>query len=161
VSEPLVVHAPVPGRVLPMAQVPDPVFAQAMVGPGAAIDPQRGMVVAVAPVAGSISTLHPHAYVVVTDSGRGVLVHLGIDTVQLKGEGFRLLVAKGDQVSAGDPVVEWDTAAIEAGGRSPICPVVALDASADAIHLLALSSADGSGDDVVQAQTGDGLFSWD
>ena len=54
-----------------------------------------------------------------------MLVHLGIDTVQLKGEGFTLLAAEGDDVEAGAPVVEWDPAAVEAGGRSPVCPVVA------------------------------------
>jgi PTS system glucose-specific IIA component len=67
-----------------------------MVGPGAAVDPPRGPLQAVAPVDGQIVKLHPHAFVVVTASGRGMLVHLGIDTVQLKGEGFRLLAAEGD-----------------------------------------------------------------
>ena len=66
-----------------------------------------------------------------------MLVHLGIDTVQLKGEGFRLLAAEGDEVQAGTPVVEWDPAAIEAGGRSPVCPVVALDGDADDVRALA------------------------
>ncbi len=65
--------------------------------------------------------------------GHGVLVHLGIDTVKLKGEGFDLLAAEGDEVTAGQPVVGWNPAAIEAGGRSPICAVVALDANADAL----------------------------
>jgi sugar PTS system EIIA component len=58
--------------------------------------------------------LHPHAFVVVTSSGRGVLVHLGIDTVQLRGEGFRLLVAEGDEVAAGTPLA---TGQVEAGAK--------------------------------------------
>ena len=74
------VLVPVPGRMLPLPEVPDPVFAGAMVGPGVAVDPPRGPVQAVAPVDGRIAKLHPHAFVVVTASGRGVLVHLGIDT---------------------------------------------------------------------------------
>lgn len=82
--------------------------------------------------------LHPHAYVIVDDDGKGVLVHLGIDTVQLKGEGFELLAAEGDRVSAGQPVVAWDPAVIEAGGRSPVCPVVALDAPVEAVTGVAL-----------------------
>ena len=132
-ADELQVLAPLPGRVLPLSEVPDPVFAGAMVGPGAAVDPPRGPVQAVAPVDGRIAKLHPHAFVVVTPSGRGVLVHLGIDTVQLEGEGFRLLAAEGDEVTAGTPLVEWDAAVVEAGGRSPVSPVIALDAPPEAI----------------------------
>jgi PTS system N-acetylglucosamine-specific IIA component len=127
------VRSPVTGRVVGLAGVPDPVFAQAMVGPGTAVDPERGPGHAIAPVTGKIVKLHPHAYVVVDAEGHGVLVHLGIDTVKLKGEGFDLLAAEGDEVTAGQPVVGWNPAAIEAGGRSPICAVVALDANADAL----------------------------
>jgi PTS system N-acetylglucosamine-specific IIA component len=127
------VLSPVTGRVVGLAGVPDPVFAQAMVGPGTAVDPERGAGQAIAPVTGTIVKLHPHAYVVVDAEGHGVLVHLGIDTVKLKGEGFELLAAEGDEVTAGQPVVGWNPAVIEAGGRSPICAVVALDAGADAL----------------------------
>ena len=147
----LVVFAPVPGRVVRMADVPDPVFAASLVGRGAAVDPTRSRHRAVAPVGGRIVKLHPHAFVVVTQDGRGVLVHLGIDTVQLKGEGFTLLAADGDEVAAGAPVVEWDPAAVEAGGRSPLCPVVALDAAADALRLV----ADGG-----EIAVGAKLFTW-
>ena len=132
-SGPLPVLAPLAGRAVPLADVPDPVFAAAMVGPGRAVDPERREQTAVSPLAGRVVKLHPHAYVVLADDGRGVLVHLGIDTVQLHGEGFRLLVAEGDEVQAGDPVVVWDPAAVEAGGRSPVCPVIALDAEASAL----------------------------
>ncbi len=137
-SEPLTVLAPVTGRVLAMAEVPDPVFAESMVGPGLAIDPDSdsGATVAVAPVAGKILKLHPHAYVIISVSGRGVLVHLGLDTVQLKGEGFRLIASEGDEITAGTPVVEWDPGVIAAGGRSPICPVVALDGAAQDVQPL-------------------------
>lgn len=127
------VLSPVSGRVVGLAGVPDPVFAQAMVGPGTAVDPERGPSQAIAPVTGKIVKLHPHAYVVVDEEGHGVLVHLGIDTVKLKGEGFDLLVGEGDEVVSGQPVVGWNPAVIEAGGRSPVCAVVALDAGADAL----------------------------
>ena len=129
----LVVFAPVAGLVIPLGEVPDPVFAGAMVGPGLAIDPARQATDAVAPIDGTVVKLHPHAFVVADAQGSGVLVHLGIDTVQLKGEGFRLHVAEGAVVSAGDVLVSWDPAAVEAGGRSPVCPVVALDAAEDAL----------------------------
>jgi sugar PTS system EIIA component len=150
-ADELRVLAPLPGRVLPLSEVPDPVFAGAMVGPGAAVDPPRGPVQAVAPVDGRIAKLHPHAFVVVTSSGRGVLVHLGIDTVQLQGEGFRLLAAEGDEVTAGTPLVEWDTAAVETGGRSPVSPVIALDAPPEAIGDTAAGG---------QVEAGAELFTW-
>ncbi|MEV4071231.1 PTS glucose transporter subunit IIA [Nonomuraea fuscirosea] len=145
------VLAPVEGAAVGLAAVPDPVFSAGMVGPGTAIDPLRGPGQAVAPIAGKIMKLHPHAYVIVGDDGRGVLVHLGIDTVQLKGEGFRLLAAEGDRVGAGQPVVAWDPAAIEAGGRSPVCPIVALDALSGALT----GFAEGA------VHVGDALFRWE
>lgn len=128
----LAVSSPVTGTVIGLASVPDPVFAEAMVGPGTAIDPDRVLGEAVSPIAGRIVKLHPHAFVVVDDTSgadRGVLVHLGIDTVQLDGAGFELLVSEGDVVAAGQAVVRWHPGDIEAGGRSPICPVVALGAA--------------------------------
>lgn len=145
------VLAPVEGAAVGLSAVPDPVFSAGMVGPGTAIDPSRGPGKAVAPIAGKIMKLHPHAYVIVGDDGKGVLVHLGIDTVQLKGEGFRLLAAEGDRVSAGQPVVAWDPAAIEAGGRSPVCPVVALDASAGSVTEVVMGAV----------HVGDELFQWE
>jgi sugar PTS system EIIA component len=149
----LVVVAPVTGRVLPMADVPDPVFAASLVGPGLAIEPpdSEGTAVAVAPVSGTVVKLHPHAYVIQTAEGAGVLTHLGIDTVQLKGEGFDLKVAEGDTVAAGDPMVSWDPAAVVAGGRSAMVPVVALEGGPDAV------SAAQEGDTV---DAGAPLFTW-
>lgn len=122
-----------------------------MVGPGTAIDRVREASEAVAPVDGVIVSLHPHAFVVVDGDGHGVLTHLGIDTVQLNGEGFELLVNKGDTVQRGQAVVRWSPAAIEAGGKSPICPIVALEATADS-----LASLREDGD----VKAGDELFGW-
>jgi PTS system N-acetylglucosamine-specific IIA component len=126
----------VTGRAIELAAVPDPVFAGAMVGPGMAIDPVREAAEAVSPVDGVIVSLHAHAFVVVDDEGHGVLTHLGIDTVQLNGEGFELLVAKGDTVTRGQAVVRWNPAEVEAAGKSPVCPVVALEATSDALSEL-------------------------
>jgi len=127
------VCAPVAGRVVAMVEVPDLAFSTAIVGPGLAVDPIRVPGTAVSPIAGRIANLHPHAFVIVAADGRGVLVHLGIDTVQLKGAGFELLIQEGDAVDVGTDVARWNPADVEAGGRSPICPVVALDAGADAV----------------------------
>lgn len=145
------VTSPLAGRAIGLTAVPDPVFSGAMVGPGTAIDPAREPSEAVAPVDGIVVSLHPHAFVVVDDQGHGVLTHLGIDTVQLNGEGFELLVNKGDTVQRGQSIVRWDPAGVEAAGKSPICPIVALEATAES-----LSGLVEDGD----VKAGDALFSW-
>ncbi|MEW1772681.1 PTS glucose transporter subunit IIA [Streptomyces sp. NPDC086777] len=145
------VTSPLAGRAVGLAAVPDPVFAGAMVGPGTAIDPAREPSEVVAPVDGVVVSLHPHAFVVVDESGHGVLTHLGIDTVQLNGQGFELLVNKGDTVTRGQAVIRWNPAEVEAAGKSPVCPVVALEATADA-----LSDVREEGD----VKSGDTLFAW-
>ncbi|MFF2524577.1 PTS sugar transporter subunit IIA [Streptomyces liangshanensis] len=147
-----IVTAPLAGRAIGLEAVPDPVFAGAMVGPGTAIDPVREPSVAVSPVDGVVVSLHPHAFVVVDPDGHGVLTHLGIDTVQLNGEGFELHVNKGDTVRRGQAVIGWDPAAVEAAGKSPVCPVVALEATPEALSAVV---ADGD------VKTGDALFSWE
>jgi phosphotransferase system IIA component len=98
-----------------------------MVGYGAAIDPPRGVIDAVAPVSGKLLKLMPHAYIVMTPENVGVLVHLGLDTVQLKGEGFTTHVNQGDDVTAGQAVITYDVPAIVAKGLNPIVPVVVMD----------------------------------
>ncbi|MFD5251141.1 PTS glucose transporter subunit IIA [Amycolatopsis sp. NPDC058340] len=148
----LEILSPVSGKTTAMTEVPDPVFAQAMVGPGIAVLPSGGRQDAVAPVDGTVVTLHPHAFVVAAEDGRGVLVHLGIDTVKQKGEGFTLHVVKGEAVRAGQPVVGWDPDAVKAAGYSPIVPVVALDAKAEVLSGLL------TGGDV---EAGDAIFTWD
>lgn len=145
------VSSPVAGRAIGLAAVPDPVFSGAMVGPGAAIDPVREAGAAVSPVNGVVVSLHPHAFVVVDDEGHGVLTHLGIDTVQLNGEGFELLVHKGDTVMRGQGIVWWDPAAVEAAGKSAVCPVVALEATAESLADVADSG---------NLAAGDTLFTW-
>jgi PTS system glucose-specific IIA component len=145
------VSSPLAGRAIGLDAVPDPVFSGAMVGPGTAVDPLREPASAVAPVDGVVVSLHAHAFVVVDPEGRGVLTHLGIDTVQLNGEGFELLVNKGDTVTRGQAVVRWNPAAVEAAGKSPVCPVIALEASTDALCELAVDGA---------VAAGDTLFNW-
>lgn len=133
----LTVLAPVAGVVHALADVDDPVFAGEIVGPGLAVQPDPEARAVVAPVAGTVAKLHPHAFVLLAEGGRGVLVHLGINTVQLGGEGFTLHVAEGDTVTPGQLLVEWDPAAVEAGGRSAICPVVGLEAAPASLTRLA------------------------
>lgn len=119
--------APVAGRAVRLEDVPDPVFSQGMVGYGAAVDPPRGVVEAVAPVSGKLLKLMPHAYIVMTPDKVGVLVHLGLDTVALKGEGFTAHATQGDDVTAGQLIITYDVSAVEAKGLNPIVPVVVMD----------------------------------
>ena len=121
------VLAPVAGRAVPLHDVPDPVFSQGMVGYGAAVDPPRGVVDAVAPVGGKMLKLLPHAYVVMTPDNVGILVHLGLDTVTLNGAGFTAHVSEGDNVTAGQVVITYDVPSVEAAGLNPIVPVVVMD----------------------------------
>ncbi|MBW0286327.1 PTS glucose transporter subunit IIA [Rhodococcus sp. FH8] len=148
-----VVLAPLPGRVVALADVPDPVFAQQMVGSGVAIEPARGQgpLTVVAPISGKILKLHPHAFVIFGEKAAGVLVHIGIDTVKLEGDGFTLIAAEGDTVNAGDPVVSFDPAHIDTTGYSAICPVVVMDSKPDTVESPSV------GGDVA---TGDTLFDW-
>jgi glucose-specific phosphotransferase system IIA component len=121
------VLAPVAGRAVALPDVPDPVFSQGMVGFGAAVDPPRGVVEAVAPVSGKILKLMPHAYIVMTADNVGVLVHLGLDTVGLQGEGFTTHASQGDEVTAGQLIITYDVPSVEAKGLNPIVPVVVMD----------------------------------
>lgn len=129
------VRTPFAGPVVALADVPDPVFAGQLVGAGVAVDPTGvdGPVTAVAPVDGTIVKLHPHAFALQGSAGTDVLVHVGIDTVKLRGEGFELLAAEGDTVHAGDPVVRFTPTAITAAGYSPVCPVVVLGSAPDSV----------------------------
>ena len=125
--------APVSGRPVALKDVPDATFAQGIVGYGLAIDPPREIVDAVAPVSGTVLTLWPHAYVIMTADNVGVLVHLGLDTVQLNGEGFTAHVAQGDTVEAGQKIITFDVPAVEATGRNPVIPVVVMEKKQDDI----------------------------
>lgn len=125
-----------PGVVHLLSDVPDPVFAQGVVGPGLALEPiGAGGQDVVAPIPGRIAKLHPHAFVIASDDVT-VLVHLGIDTVQLNGAGFVTHAAEGDEVRTGDVLITWQPDEVRSGGRSAICPVVVLDNSAEDLTTL-------------------------
>jgi PTS system N-acetylglucosamine-specific IIA component len=130
------VASPLPGRLIPLDEVPDPVFAKGLVGGGAAVAPDddAGELTAVAPLDGKGIKVMPHAYIVQHASGPAVLVHVGIDTVGLKGEGFTVLAQKGDQVRAGDAMVRVDAALVRSKNLSLCSPVVVLDSKPDAIE---------------------------
>jgi len=118
------VLAPLDGTVVDLESVPDEVFAQKMVGDGVAIDPSGH--VAVAPVSGTLVKLFPggHAFGIAASNGVELIVHLGLDTIELHGEGFENLAVEGQQIQAGDPIVRFDRAVIERLGKGMLSPVV-------------------------------------
>jgi len=120
----IVVLAPLDGTVVELESVPDEVFAQKMAGDGVAIDPSGQ--VAVAPVAGELVKLFPggHAFGISTSDGFELIVHIGLDTVELKGEGFENIATEGQLVQAGTPIVRFDRATIERKGKVMLSPVV-------------------------------------
>lgn len=118
------VVAPMAGEVKPISEVPDPVFAEKMMGDGFCVFPTKGKVVS--PVDGEVVNLFPtlHAVGIRTADGLEVLVHVGIDTVKLQGEGFRPLIAEGAKVTAGQPLLEVDLKRVGPKVPSLATPVV-------------------------------------
>lgn len=119
-----VVYAPITGKVKQIDQVPDPTFSEKMMGDGLAIEPTDGKVVA--PIAGEIVQIFPtkHAVGLKGNSGIEVLIHIGLETVGLDGEGFEAHVNQGDQVEVGDPLITFDLDFIKGKAASAITPVV-------------------------------------
>jgi glucose PTS system EIICBA or EIICB component len=116
--------SPITGEIKPITEVPDQVFSGKMMGDGFAIVPTEGTIVS--PVNGKVINLFPtkHALGLLSDSGREVLIHVGIDTVKLKGEGFEALVSEGDRVEAGQPLLNVDLEFIKSNAPSTITPIV-------------------------------------
>ena len=116
--------APLSGKPVPLEQIPDPAFAERLVGDGGAIEPSGDLLVA--PCDGTIAVLFPtgHAVALITDNNLEILMHIGIDTVELKGIGFEKLVEQGDKVVQGQPLLRFDTKAIQAGGRPTVSPIL-------------------------------------
>ena len=115
--------APVSGKLIAIEKVSDPVFAQKMMGDGFAMKTSDGIIVS--PVEGTIVTVFPtkHAVTINSVDGREVLIHLGVDTVSLKGEGFETFVEENQKVKVGDKLVKMDVEFIEKNAKSSM-PIV-------------------------------------
>ncbi len=124
------VMSPLDGTAVAISEVPDPVFAGGIMGPGVAIEPTGDTVYS--PGAGTVVAAQPtgHAFGLQLDNGAEILIHVGIDTVNLKGEGFEVKVSGGDRVEVGTPLVVFDRAVIEKAGYPLITPVIVLNADA-------------------------------
>lgn len=118
------IYAPLSGEIVNIEDVPDVVFSEKIVGDGIAIRPNGNKIVA--PVNGVIGKIFEtnHAFSIESDEGVELFVHFGIDTVELKGEGFKRIAQEGQKVNVGDVVLEFDLSELEAKAKSVLTPVV-------------------------------------
>lgn len=123
----ITIHSPATGRVLPLAELPDPVFAGAMVGDGLAVLPFEGTIVA--PADGTIASIFPtgHALCLKTLEGLEILVHIGIDTSSMPAGTFLKLVSEGSAVRVGEPVVRVDLDRVRRADKSLATPVLVMN----------------------------------
>lgn len=121
------VYSPLKGKVIPLSEIKDEAFSSGLLGLGAAIQPEEGVLYA--PADGTISSFFPtgHAVGITTDDGMELLIHVGMDTVQLEGKGFHPLVQTGDRVRKGQKLLEFDLAAIQEAGYSTVTPVLVVN----------------------------------
>ena len=123
-SEAVTITSPLEGRAVPISEIPDPVFSTGVVGDGIAIEPTSNTVVCPADATVVTAPDSGHAFGLKLDSGVELLIHVGIDTVELGGKGFDVKVKAGDHVSAGQPLVVFDPTVIDEAGYSKITPVL-------------------------------------
>ncbi|WP_455117350.1 glucose PTS transporter subunit IIA [Rothia mucilaginosa] len=123
-GEVIELHSPIEGTAVALSDVPDPIFAAGKLGEGVAIEPTGTTVVA--PAAGKVAATYPsgHAVGLKLENGIELLIHVGLDTVNLDGKGFSVKVAKGDVVAAGDALIEFDPEVIKEAGYPLITPVI-------------------------------------
>ena len=120
----LEIVAPIAGKVIDLSEVPDQVFAQKMAGDGIGIDSTGDIIVA--PVDGVVALIFKtnHAFAMILDNEIELLVHIGIDTVELEGTGFQRLIQEGTKVKAGEPIIKIDRELIKEKGYSLVTPVL-------------------------------------
>ncbi|WP_127818441.1 N-acetylglucosamine-specific PTS transporter subunit IIBC [Microbacterium sp. CPCC 204701] len=123
----ITLRQPLAGRVVPLSKVPDPTFGQGIMGPGLAVEPTGDTVVAPANATVGATFESGHAVALVLGDGTELLIHVGIDTVGMKGDGFETLVEKGQSVREGTPLLRFDLDRIRAAGHPAITPVIVLN----------------------------------
>ncbi len=142
------VGSPIEGKILPLSEAKDAAFSEGIMGNGVVIEPTKGEVVA--PFDGTVMTLFPtkHAIGLISDNGAELLIHIGIDTVQLEGKGFKAFVSQGDKVTKGDKLITFDIKAIEKEGYSTQVPVIVTN-SADYMDVIPSSNQNAKQGDTI------------
>lgn len=143
---------PIAGRVMELSEVPDEVFAQGMMGPGFAVDPKGDTFTS--PVDGKVVNVFPtkHAIGLETENGVEILIHIGLDTVKLQGEGFELLVEDGQTVSQGTPLIKVDFDAIRDQVPSVVTPIVFTNLDGETLTLEKTGDQDAQTTNIVHVQ---------
>lgn len=123
-SNTLNIVSPLAGEIVAIEDVPDVIFAEKIVGDGIAINPTGNKLVA--PVTGEIVKIYEtnHAFAIRSDEGLEVLVHFGLDTVELRGEGFTRIAEEGQHINAGETIIEFDLALLTEKAKSVITPCI-------------------------------------
>lgn len=144
------VVSPMVGTAVSLSEVPDEMFSAEILGKGVAIQPTEGIVVA--PISGTVTATFDsqHAVGITSDNGVELLIHVGIDTVQLNGEGYRYAIEKDQRIEAGDTLIEFDLEAIAAKGYATITPVVVTNSN-DYGDIISVNQTEVSlGDKIIQ-----------
>lgn len=152
VCEPLTVYAPADGDVIPLEQFPDELFSQEVLGPGCGIVPSGDKVVA--PFHGTVSQLTDtrHAIGVTSDDGIELLIHVGVDTVEMAGQGFRTWVKNGQKIRRGDQLISFDRKAIQAAGHPDAIAVIVTNGDEFTSITLKTSGSAAAGDVILKAE---------
>lgn len=141
-----IIGSPAKGKAVPLKEVNDPTFAEEMLGKGAAVIPEEGKIYA--PADGEIGMVFDtlHAVSMTTDFGAEILIHIGLDTVKMKGDGFTGHVKAGDHVKKGDLLLEVDLEKVKTAGYDTITPVLVCNtpdyASVEGIQADAVNAGD-------------------
>ncbi|MFB5661558.1 PTS glucose transporter subunit IIA [Alteribacillus sp. HJP-4] len=124
----VIIKSPATGTYVDLTEVPDPTFSEKMMGDGFAVDPSEGRVVS--PVNGKVVQVFPtkHALGIKSDGGLDILIHIGLETVSMNGEGFESHVKEGDKVKAGDTLIEFSLDEVKEKAKSTLTPVVFTEA---------------------------------
>ena len=117
-------YAPMAGKAVPISEVPDPTFAEGLLGNGIAIEPSEGKVYAPCDATVDMMFTTGHAVSLVADCGAEVLIHVGLETVSLEGKPFKVCAASGDKVKMGQLLMEVDLDAVKAAGLPIITPML-------------------------------------
>lgn len=120
-------HSPVKGKIVDISEVPDPVFAEKMMGEGVAILPESDIICS--PIKGSVLQVFEtkHAVALKSDEDLEIIIHIGLETVNLKGEGFEVLVKEGDEINIGTELVKIDLQFLKNKGINPITPIIVVN----------------------------------
>ena len=136
-GEKMTVMAPIDGTVIPLEQIPDETFATAILGPGCGIEPTGDTVYA--PFDGTVTQIATtlHAVGITSNDGIELLIHVGMDTVDMNGQGFTVLVKENQKVTAGTPLLKVDLDAIRAAGHPTATAIIVTDGAGDEVKMLA------------------------